>query len=125
MLECPIDGTKALELSQMANGTSADAARSCPHRRKLRQRRVDPTKQTCIKKTASEKESLTRSRRKNDQDPRCVMGDSISEIENSVNDVTSLLEENGKVSDKTIQMDNGTTVSSKGSNGDRLVLLAI
>ena len=53
------------------------------------------------------------------------MGDSISEVENSVNDVTSLLEENGKVSDKTIQMDSRTTVSSKESNKERLVPLAL
>ena len=55
------------------------------------------------KKTASEKESLTRSRSINDQEPRCVMEDSLSEVENSVNDVTSLLKEEGKVPDKTIQ----------------------
>ena len=54
-----------------------------------------------------------------------VMGDSISEVEISVNDVTSVPEEKGKVSDKTIQMDNRTTVSSKESNEERLVLLAI
>ena len=127
-LKCPIDGTKALQLSHMANGISADAAMRCPHTRNLRQRRVYPTKQKCIKKTASEKKSLTRSRRTKDQEPRCVMRDSISEVENSVNDVTSLLEENGKVSDKTIQMDNRTTDidnSSKGPNEDRLLLLAL
>ena len=39
--------------------------------------------------------------------------------------MTSLLDEKGKASDKTIQMDNRTTVTSKGSNGDRLVLLAL
>ena len=85
-----------------------------PRTRKLRQRRVDQTKQNCIKKTASEKESLTRSRRTNEQEPRCVTGDSISEVENSVNHVTSLLEEKGNVSGKTIQMENRITVSSKG-----------
>ena len=31
------------------------------------------------------------------------MEDSLSEVENSVNDVTSLLKEEGKVPDKTIQ----------------------
>ena len=39
--------------------------------------------------------------------------------------MTSLLEENGNLSDKTIQMNNRTTVSSKGSIGDRLVPLAL
>ena len=53
------------------------------------------------------------------------MGDSISEVENSVNDVTSLLEENGNLSGKRIQMVNRTTVSSKVSNEVRLVLLAL
>ena len=53
------------------------------------------------------------------------MGDSISELENAVNDVASLLEEEGKVSDKTIQMDNRTTDNSKESNGARLVPLAL
>ena len=53
------------------------------------------------------------------------MRDSISEVEISVNDLTSLLEEKGNVSDKTIQMNNRTTVSSKESNGDQLVLLAL
>ena len=53
------------------------------------------------------------------------MRDSISELENSVNDVTSLPEENGKVSDVTILMDNRPTVSTKWSNGDRLFPLAL
>ena len=39
--------------------------------------------------------------------------------------MTSQLEEKGNVSDKTIQMDNRATVSSKESNGDQLVLLAL
>ena len=30
MLKCPIDGSDALKLSLMANGTSADAAMRCP-----------------------------------------------------------------------------------------------
>ena len=50
------------------------------------------------------------------------MGDSISEVENSVNDVTSLLEEKGNVSDKTIQMDNRLPVGSMESNEEQLVL---
>ena len=37
-------------------------------------------------------ESLTRSRSTNDHEPRCFMGDSISEVEISVNDMTSPLE---------------------------------
>ena len=102
MLKCPIDGIKELKLSQMTNGTSADAAMRCPRTRKLRQRRVHQAKPNCVKKTASEKESLTRSRRTNDQESCCVMRDKLSELENSVNDVTSLLEENSKVSDITI-----------------------
>ena len=120
MLKCPIDGTNALKLSQMANRTSADAAMRCPCTRKMRQRRVPQEKQNCIKKTDSKKES----RRNNDREPRCDMGDNIFEVENSVNHVTSLLEENSMVSEKTIQMDNRATVSSKWSNGDRLVPLA-
>ena len=125
MLKCPIDGTKELNLSQMTNGTSADAAMRCPRKRKLRQRRVHQAKPNCVKKTASEKESLKRSRRNNDQESCWVMRDSISELENSINDVTSLLEENSKVSDVTILMDNRPTVSTKWSNGDRLFPLAI
>ena len=124
MLKCPIDGTMELKLSQMANGTSADAAMSYPRTKKLKQRRVSQEKQSCIKTTASQKESLTRSRRTNDREPRCGMGHSMFEVGNAVNDVKSLLEENGKVSDKTIQMDNRTTVRSKESNGIRLVFLA-
>ena len=120
MLKCPIDGAKELKLSQMTNGTSAYAAKRCPRTRKLRQRRVHQAKPNCVKKTASEKESLKRSRRTNDQESCCVMRDSISELENSINDVTSLLEENSKVSDVTIQIDNRPTVSTKWSNGDRL-----
>ena len=46
-------------------------------------------------------------------------------VKNAANVMTSLLDENGKASDKTIQMDNRTIVTSKGSNGDRLVLLAL
>ena len=125
MLKCPIDGIKELKLSQMTNGTSADAAKRCPRTRKLRQRRVHQAKPNCVKKTASEKESLKRSRRTNDQDSCWVMRDSISEVENSINDVTSLLEENSKVSDVTILMDNRPTVSTKWSNGDRLFPLAL
>ena len=125
MLKCPIDGLKELKLSQMTNGTSADAAKRCPRTRKLRQRRVHQAKPNCVKKTASEKESLKRSRRTNDQESCCVMRDSISELENSINDVTSLLEENSKVSDVTIQMDNRPRVSTKWSNGDRLFPLAL
>ena len=125
MLKCPIDGTKELKLSQMTNGTSADAAMRCPRTRKLRQRRVHQAKPNCVKKTASKKESLKRSRRTKDQESCCVMRDSIPELENSVNDVTSLPEENGKVSDVTILMDNRPTVSSKWSNGDRLFPLAL
>ena len=125
MLKCPIDGTKELKLSQMTNGTSADAAMRCPRTRKLRQRRVHQAKPNCVKETASEKESLTRSRRTNDQESCCVMRDSISELENSINDVTSLLEENSKESDVTIQMDNRPRVSTKWSNGDRLFPLAL
>ena len=125
MLKCPIDGIKELKLSQMTNGTSADAATRCPRTRKLRQRRVHQAKPNCVKKTASEKESLKRSRRTNDQESCWVMRDSISELENSINDVTSLLEENSKVSDVTILMDNRPTVSTKWSNGDRLVPLAL
>ena len=125
MLKCPIDGKKELKLSQMTNGTSADAAMRCPRTRKLRQRRVQQAKHNCVKKTANEKESLKRSRRTNDQASCCVMRDSISEWENSINVVTSLLEENSKVSDVTIQMDNRTTVNTKRSNGDRLVPLAL
>ena len=125
MLKCPIDRTKALKLSQLTNGTSADAAMRCPRTRKQRQRRVDKTKQNCIKEVDSEKVLLTRSRSTNDEEPRCVMGNSIAEVKNAVNDVTSLLEANSNVSDKTIQMDNRTTVSSKESNGGRRVLLAL
>ena len=125
MLKCPIDGTKELKLSQMTNGTSADAAMRCPRKRKLRQRPVHQAKPNCVKKTASEKESLKRSRRTNDQESCWVMRDSISELENSINDVTSLLEENSKVSDVTILMDNRPTVSTKWSNGDRLFPLAL
>ena len=125
MLKCPIDGTKELKLSQMINGTSADAAMRCPRTRKLRQRPVHQAKPNCVKETATEKESLTRSRRTNDQESCCGMRDSISEVENSINDVTSLLVENSKVSDVTIQMDNRTTVNTKWSNEDRLVPLAL
>ena len=125
MLKCPIDGTKELKLSQMTNGTSAYAAKRCPRTRKLRQIRVHQAKPNCVKKTASEKESLKRSRRTNDQESCWVMRDSISELENSINDVTSLLEENSKVSGVTIQMDNRTTVNTKWSNEDRLVPLAL
>ena len=125
LLKCPIDGTKELKLSRMTNGTSADAAKRCPRTRKLRQRRVHQAKPNCVKKTASEKESLKRSRRTNDQESCCVMRDSISELENSINDVTSLLEENSKVSDVTIQMDKRPRVSTKWSNGDRLFPLAL
>ena len=125
MLKCPIDGTKKLKLSQMTNGTSADAAMRCHRKRKLRQRPVHQAKPNCVKETASEKESLTRSRRTNDQESCSGMKDSISEVENSINDVTSLLEENSKVSDVTIQMDNRTTVNTKWSNGDRLFPLAL
>ena len=125
LLKCPIDGIKELKLSQMTNGTPADAAKRCPRTRKLRQRRVHHAKPNCVKKTASEKESLKRSRRTNDQESCCVMRDSISELENSINDVTSLLEENSKVSDVTIQIDNRPTVSTKWSNGDRLFPLTL
>ena len=125
MLKCPIDGTKELKLSQMTNGTSADAAMRCPRKRKLRQRPVHQAKPNCVKETASEKESLTRSRKTKDQESCCGMRDSISEVENSINDVTSLLEENSKVSDVTILMDNRPTVSTKWSNGDRLFPLAL
>ena len=125
MLKCPIDGTKELKLSHMTNGTSADAAMRCPRTRKLRQRRVHQAKPNCVKETASEKESLTRSRKTKEQESCCGMRDSISEVENSINDVTSLLEENSKVSDVTILMDNRTTVSTKWSNGDRLFPLAL
>ena len=113
MLKCPIGETKELKLSQMTNGTSADAAMRCPRKRKLRQRPVHQAKPNCVKETASEKESLTLSRRTNDQESCCCMRDSISEVENSINDVTSLLEENSKVSDITIQMGNKPTVSTK------------
>ena len=125
MLKCPIDGTKELKLSRMTNGTSADAAMRCPRTRKLRQRRVHQAKPNCVKETASEKESPTRSRKTKDQESCCGMRDSISEVENSINDVTSLLEENSKVSDVTILMDNRPTVSTKWSNGDRLFPLAL
>ena len=125
MLKCPIDGTKELKLSQMTNGTSADAAMRCPRKRKLRQRPVHQAKPNCVKETASEKESLTRSRKTKDQESCCGMRDSISEVENPMNDVTSLLEENSMVSDVTIQMDNRPTVSTKWSNGDRLFPLAL
>ena len=125
MLKCPIDGTKELKLSQMTNGTSADAAMRCPRTRKLRQRRVHQAKPNCVKETASEKESLTRSRKTKEQESCCGMRDSISEVENSINDVTSLLEENSKVSDVTILMDNRPTVSTKWSNGDRFFPLAL
>ena len=123
MLKCPIDGTKELKLSHMTNGTSADAAMRCPS--KMRQRRVHQAKPNCVKETASEKESLTRSRKTKEQESCCGMRDSISEVENSINDVTSLLEENSKVSDVTILMDNRPTVSTKWSNGDRLFPLAL
>ena len=125
MLKCPIDGIKELKLSQMTNGTSADAAKRCPRTRKLKQRRVHQAKPNCVKETASEKESLTRSRKTKEQESCCGMRDSISEVENSINDVTSLLEENSKVSDVTIQMDNRPRVSTKWSNGDRLFPLAL
>ena len=125
MMKCPIDGTKELKLSQMTNGTSADAAMRCPRTRKLRQRRVHQAKPNCVKKTASKKESLKRSRRTKDQESCWGMRNSISEVENSINDVTSLLEENSKVSDVTIQMDNRPRVSTKWSNGDRLFPLAL
>ena len=125
MLKCPIDGTKELKLSQMTNGTSADSAMRFPRTRKLRQKRVHQAKPNCVKKTASEKESLTRSRKTKDQESCGGMRDSISEVENSINDVTSLLEENSKVSDVTILMDNRPTVSTKWSNGDRLFPLAL
>ena len=99
-----------------------NAALRRPRTTNLRQRHVDQVKQICIKKTTSEKKPLTRSRKTKNQEPRCVMGGSISEVEN---DVKTLLDEKGTVSDKYIQMDNGITVSSKVANEDRLVLLAV
>ena len=45
-------------------------------------------------------------------------------MEYSVNNETSLLEEKVNVSDKTVQVDNRKTVSSKEFNEERLVLLA-
>ena len=113
-----MDGSKALKLRQMANGTPADAALRCLRMRKMRQRLVDHKKQNCIAKTASEKEPLTPSRRTDDLETHCNMGDCIFEVGNSVNDVTSQREENGKASGRTIQMDNRTTVNSKQSYGD-------
>ena len=107
----------------MTNGAPADAAMRCPRTRKLSQRRVHQAKPNCVKETASENESLTRSRRTNGQESCCGMRDSISELENSINNVTSLLEENSKVSDVTIQKDNRPTVSTKWTNLDRLVPL--
>ena len=62
------------------------------HLQTLRERRVRQAKPNCVKKTDTEKESLTRSKRTNDQEPRCDTGDSIFEVANSVNDVTSVLE---------------------------------
>ena len=53
------------------------------------------------------------------------MNDSISEVENSVNDVTSLLEEKGKVSEETILMDSRLTARSKVSYEERFALLAL
>ena len=125
MLKRSIEGTKAMKLSQKTNGKSADTAMRCPRTKKLRQRRVDQTFQNCIKKAAREKQSLTESRRTNHQKPRFVMGNSISEVEKSVYVVTPILEERGNVSDKTIQIDNRTTVSSKESNEERLIPLAV
>ena len=43
---------------------------------------------------------------------------------NSVNDVTSVLGEDGKVSGKAVHLDNTTSESSKVSIGERLVFLA-
>ena len=123
LLKCPFDQTKTLKLNQQtANGLRSDPAMRYPRTRKLSQRRVEQIKQKCIEETASENESLTRSRRTNDQELRCFMEDRISEMENTVNDVTLLLEEKGKVPDKTILMDNSITVTSKVSNGERMVL---
>ena len=79
-LKCPIDGTNALKLSQMANGTPADAAMRYPRSKKLRERCVHQAKPNCVKKTATEKESLTRSRRTKDQKTRCDIGHSIFEL---------------------------------------------
>ena len=45
----------------------------------------------------------------------------MSEVENLVNNVTSPIEEDGKVSGKMLQMDNRATVSMKVSYGYRMV----
>ena len=114
MLKCPIDGTSVLKLSKMENDTSTDAAMRCPRTRELMQKRVDQTKQNCIKKVDSENQSLMRSRRTNQVK-------SLSPLSRPL----SLLEESGQVSHKTIQMDSRTTISSKESTEKRLVPLAL
>ena len=80
-------------------------------------------KQDCMNEKTRKKVSLTRSRRTEEPEPGCVMGESIVEVENSVNDVTSELEEAVKVNDETFRMENRATVSSKKSYGNRVVRL--
>ena len=53
------------------------------------------------------------------------MGHTVSDVKNSVNVVTSLPEETGKVSAKTYPLDNGIAVSWKASDGQRLPLVAL
>ena len=78
----------------------------------------------CITKAASEKDSLKRSKKINDKGPCFIIGQNISDKNYSVNDVTALLGETCKVSDKTIHMYNRITVRTKVSYEERLVLVA-
>ena len=69
------------------------------------------------KKAASDKPSLTRSRRTSDQEQRGVKGSEARR--NSVMFVTSLPKEKCDVPDKTTPMGNRIAVSLKASNGER------
>ena len=90
----------------MANGTTRDSAMSCPFTTTLERsvsinisisfRRVNQTKRNWLKKAACEKQSLTRSRRIKNQEPRGVMGNDVCEVSNLVSNVTYLLEEECK-----------------------------
>ena len=72
MLKCPKDDTDKTKLHQMASRASTNAAKRCPHTRKLKQSSFNLTKRNCSVEATSKKKSLEQSSRVTDEERRVV-----------------------------------------------------
>ena len=123
ILKGPKDETNKTKLRHVTSEASTNAAMRCPHTRKLSQTSFNPTKRKCSVEVTSEKKSLSHTSRVTDEERRVIGVSNTSDAINSIKDVKMLPEQIDNSSVKAASKSNRSTVSSKSSNAEQILLL--